>query len=126
MWLSDLQIVLPDRTIEHGALRIEGERIAEIIEGSAPPAAGDWIVQSHGLTAIPGIIDMHGDMLEGEVEPRPGARFPIDMAVLELDKRLAISGITTAYAAISFWDSAERAQQRSSLCSNSSRCICSR
>jgi alpha-D-ribose 1-methylphosphonate 5-triphosphate diphosphatase len=68
-------------------------------------------VQSHGLTAIPGIIDMHGDMLEGEVEPRPGALFPIDMAVLELDKRLAISGITTAYAAISFWDSAERAQQ---------------
>src|ERR1700752_4923856 len=98
MWLSDLQIVLPDRTIERGALRIEAQRIAEIVEGDTAHTAGERVVRGRGLTAIPGIIDMHGDMLEAEVEPRPGASFPIDMAVLELDKRLAANGITTAYA----------------------------
>jgi alpha-D-ribose 1-methylphosphonate 5-triphosphate diphosphatase len=113
MWLSDLQIVLPDRTLERGALRIEGACIAEIAEGPAPTAAGERIVQGQGLTAIPGIIDMHGDMLETEVEPRPGASFPMDLAVLELDKRLAASGITTAYAGISFWETVRREKQRS-------------
>src|SRR5262249_10801140 len=55
----------------------------------------------------------HGDMLEGEAEPRPGAEFPLDMAILELDKRLAANGITTAYAAISFWETVRRGKQRS-------------
>jgi len=113
MWLSDLQIVLPDRTLERGALRIEGACIAEIVEGAARPPAHELVVQGRGLTAIPGIIDMHGDMLEGEVEPRPGASFPIELAVLELDKRLAGSGITTAYAGISFWETVRREKKRS-------------
>src|SRR5262245_66650437 len=99
MWLHDLQIVLPNRTIE-GALRIEDQRIAEIVEGPAPRAAQARGVRCQGLIAIPGIIDMHGDMLEGEAEPRPGADFPLDMAIFELDKRLAASGITTADAAL--------------------------
>jgi alpha-D-ribose 1-methylphosphonate 5-triphosphate diphosphatase len=113
MWLRDLQIVLPDRTIERGALCIEDERIAAIVEGAAPQAAEVRGVPCRGLIAIPGIIDMHGDMLEGEAEPRPGADFPLDMAIIELDKRLAANGITTAYAAISFWETVRRGKQRS-------------
>jgi alpha-D-ribose 1-methylphosphonate 5-triphosphate diphosphatase len=42
-------------------------------------------------------------MLEREIEPRPESHFPIDMALLELDKRLASAGVTTAYAAVGFW-----------------------
>ncbi len=98
MWLSDLTIVLPDRILERGSLRIEGGRIAEIIEG--PAARPD--VRGHGLIALPGLIDMHGDMLEREISPRPGVEFPPDLALLELDKRLAAAGITTAFAAVSF------------------------
>jgi alpha-D-ribose 1-methylphosphonate 5-triphosphate diphosphatase len=98
MWLSDLRIVLPDRVLENGSILVQNGRIAEIIEGSAPDNAPSL----HGLIAIPGIIDLHGDMLERDVEPRPGARFPYELGLLELDKRLAASGITTAYAAISF------------------------
>ena len=98
MWLSDLRIVLPDRVLEQGSIRIEDGLITEIIEGSAPGS----IPSLRGLIAIPGIIDLHGDMLERDIEPRPGARFPNELGLLELDKRLAASGITTAYAAISF------------------------
>ncbi|HVU13244.1 MAG TPA: alpha-D-ribose 1-methylphosphonate 5-triphosphate diphosphatase [Phototrophicaceae bacterium] len=97
MWLSDLRLVLPERVLEPGSLRIEDGVIAEVIEGSVPNAPS-----LRGLTAIPGIVDLHGDMLERDVEPRPGARFPHDLGLLELDKRLAASGITTAFAAISF------------------------
>ncbi|NTU84380.1 MAG: alpha-D-ribose 1-methylphosphonate 5-triphosphate diphosphatase [Chloroflexales bacterium] len=104
MWLTDLQIALPDRLIERGAILIEDGYITRVVEGDAPPMRRGYVVHGEGLLLMPGMIDMHGDMLEGEVEPRPGAHFPMDMAVLELDKRLAACGITTAYAALSFWD----------------------
>lgn len=108
MWLSDLKIVLPDRVLERGSICIEGERIVAVVEGPARRAEGNWNLR--GLTALPGIIDMHGDMIEREIEPRPGVHLPFDMALAELDKRLAANGVTTAYAAISFaelWDKRE-------------------
>ncbi len=98
MWLSDFRLVLPDRVVESGSVRIEDGLIAEVIEGAAPDSA----VEGHGLTLIPGLIDLHGDMIEREVMPRPGAPFPIDLALFELDKRLAGAGITTAFASLSF------------------------
>ncbi|TCL67237.1 alpha-D-ribose 1-methylphosphonate 5-triphosphate diphosphatase [Rhizobium sp. BK251] len=98
MWLSDFEIVLRDRVIPRGAVRIENGLIAEVRE--APVASPD--IQGDGRLLLPGFIDMHGDMVEREVEPRPNARLPLELGVLELDKKLAISGITTAYAALSF------------------------
>ena len=98
MWLSDLQLVLPDGLLPCGSLRIEDGRIADIVEGPVHHAA----VYGGGLLAIPGLIDMHGDMLERDISPRPGAELPFAMALHELDKRLVATGITTAYAAISF------------------------
>jgi alpha-D-ribose 1-methylphosphonate 5-triphosphate diphosphatase len=98
MWLSDFQIVLPDGVLQRGSLRIEHGCIAEIVEGPVGAAA----VQGAGLLAIPGLIDMHGDMLERDISPRPGAELPFAMALYELDKRLVATGITTAYAAVSF------------------------
>jgi alpha-D-ribose 1-methylphosphonate 5-triphosphate diphosphatase len=103
MLLTDLRIVLPDDVIERGFLRLSAGLIAEVGAGDAPGDAGRR-VNGFGLTAIPGLIDLHGDMLEREIEPRPGAFFPVDMAIYELDKRTAASGVTTAYAALSFWD----------------------
>lgn len=103
MLLTNLRLVLEDSVIERGWLRVAGDRLAGLGEGDAPAERG-LRINGEGLTALPGIIDVHGDMLEREVEPRPGATFPIDMAVYELDKRLAAAGITTAYAALSFWD----------------------
>lgn len=110
-WLTNIQIVLPDAVLPRGAIEIDGELIGRVVEG-APPA-GAQIVNCDGLLALPGIIDMHGDMIEHEMEPRPGADFPLDMAIFELDKRLASCGVTTAYAAISFWETVRRERQRS-------------
>ena len=115
MWLTNLRVVLANEVIEQGSLRIEGGRIADIIEGAQPGTDETLLVNCDGLTAIPGIIDVHGDMLEKEIEPRPGARFPVQMALHEVDKRLAASGVTTAHATVSFneayvWPSLRTAQ----------------
>jgi alpha-D-ribose 1-methylphosphonate 5-triphosphate diphosphatase len=95
MWIADLRLVLPDRVVPRGAVRIEDGRIAEVVEeaGRGPAA---------NLTLMPGIVDLHGDMIEKEVEPRPDCAFPLDVAVANLDSRLAAAGVTTAYAGVSF------------------------
>ncbi len=98
MWLTDLKIVLPDRVMERGAVNIEDGRIAEIVEGDMRGRG----LSAIGLTLVPGVIDLHGDMLERDIEPRPNALFPVDMSLYELDKRLAGAGITTAFAAVAF------------------------
>ncbi|WP_426955013.1 alpha-D-ribose 1-methylphosphonate 5-triphosphate diphosphatase [Muricoccus radiodurans] len=98
MWIADLRLVLPDRVVPRGAVRIEDGHLAEVTEG---PARGP-AVSAGGLTLIPGIVDLHGDMIEKEVEPRPDCDFPLDVAVANLDARLAAAGVTTAYAGVSF------------------------
>lgn len=103
-WLNDVKLVLPDRVLPVAHLRIEGDKIAEILEGDGR--------QSARYTVLPGLIDLHGDMLERDIEPRPGARFPMEVALHELDKRLAATGITTAYAAVAFaWKKSELRKQ---------------
>jgi alpha-D-ribose 1-methylphosphonate 5-triphosphate diphosphatase len=106
MWLTNLRLVLPEVVLARGALLVEGDRIAEVVEGDAPGRSNGArrVVDCRGLTALPGVIDLHGDMVERELEPRPGAIFPAELAIHELDKRLAACGVTTAYAALSFWD----------------------
>lgn len=52
----------------------------------------------------PGFVDLHSDAVEKEIEPRPGAAFPMRNALLELDRKLAMAGITTMYHAVAFND----------------------
>ncbi|MBN2332436.1 MAG: alpha-D-ribose 1-methylphosphonate 5-triphosphate diphosphatase [Deltaproteobacteria bacterium] len=52
----------------------------------------------------PGFVDLHSDAIEKEIEPRPGARFPVQMAITELDRKLGMAGITTMFHAIGFND----------------------
>lgn len=98
MWLSDFRIVLADRVIENGALRIEDGIIVEIRETGVRGAD----IHGRGMILMPGMIDMHGDMIEREIEPRPNVRMPMEMGLRDLDVKLAISGVTTAYASLSF------------------------
>ena len=97
MWIKNLKLVLPEGILPRGSVSLEEGRIGSIVEGDVANA-----LDGRGLTAIPGLIDMHGDMLERELQPRPGSRFPFELALYELDKRLVGSGITTAYASTSF------------------------
>ena len=50
-----------------------------------------------GCLVLPGIVDVHGDAFERQIQPRPGVNFAIDVALLETDQQLVANGITTAY-----------------------------
>ena len=54
------------------------------------------------LKVAPGIVDLHSDAIEKEIEPRHGATFPVELAVAELDKKLSMAGVTTMFHAIGF------------------------
>lgn len=115
MWFSEGRVVLPEGILPRGSLRVEEGRIAEIIEGPAPSNVGSLRIDAAGMLMLPGLVDIHGDMLEREINPRPKAAIPIDLALHELDKRLVATGITTAYAAVSFaWHSEDslRSEER--------------
>ncbi|MBU3015033.1 alpha-D-ribose 1-methylphosphonate 5-triphosphate diphosphatase [Poseidonibacter lekithochrous] len=56
----------------------------------------------------PGIVDLHSDAIEKEIEPRHGATFPVSLALAELDKKLSMAGITTMFHAIGFEDNPKK------------------
>ena len=101
MWLSGARLVLPDRVLTEGSLRLEGERIAEVREGFVPSG-----MDLRGFTVVPGLVDLHGDSLERELEHRPGVRLPLELAIPSWELRQLAAGITTVYATVAFWEGA--------------------
>ncbi|MBP0636856.1 alpha-D-ribose 1-methylphosphonate 5-triphosphate diphosphatase [Cupriavidus sp. AcVe19-6a] len=99
-YLTHATLVLPDRVLHDSALLIEDGHIAAI-EPSAAPANAD-VIGLRGHTVMPGLIDVHCDAIEKEVEPRANVLFPLDFAVAQVDRRNAAAGITTPYHALSF------------------------
>tara|TARA_R110002095_G_scaffold10087_2_gene15230 strand:- start:847 stop:2004 length:1158 start_codon:yes stop_codon:yes gene_type:complete len=99
-YLTNGQIVLADQVLEQASLLIEDGIIAAI----NPESVADNVdtIDLAGRVLMPGMIDLHCDALEKEVEPRPGVHFPLDFAVAQADKRNATAGITTVYHAIAF------------------------
>lgn len=98
-YLTGARIVLADEVIEDGSLLIEDGVIRAI-----NPICPDHVKETSlsGQTLIPGIVDLHSDALEKEVEPRPGVFFPLELAVSQVDRRNAQAGVTSAFHAISF------------------------
>ena len=100
--VENATVVTPDTVLEHASVRVEEGRISEVRAG--PVANGAMRIDGSGKLLLPGFIDLHGDAIEKEIEPRPRTLFPIDYAIHELDKRLAACGVTTTYHSISFAD----------------------
>ena len=99
LYLTGARVVLADTVLEDGAVLIEDGIIAAINPESA---AGAETFNLAGKTLIPGMIDLHCDALEKEVEPRPNVHFPLDFACAQADKRNAAAGVTTVFHALSF------------------------
>lgn len=100
LYLTHARIVSPDHVLEDAALLIESGRIQAIAPESRPEHAREINLQ--GCLLLPGLIDLHCDALEKEIEPRPGVYFPVDFAVQNADRRNAMAGITTVFHALSF------------------------
>jgi alpha-D-ribose 1-methylphosphonate 5-triphosphate diphosphatase len=93
--------VLTNEGLRHSALvtaHDDNERSTILPFGAIH--APDLAIDATGLLVLPGIIDIHGDAFERQIEPRPGVQFPLDIALTETDRQLAANGITTAYHGI--------------------------
>lgn len=56
-----------------------------IVEVAPYGTAGEAVDLGDRLVAH-GFVDLHSDAVEKEIEPRPGASFPIENGLIELDK----------------------------------------
>jgi alpha-D-ribose 1-methylphosphonate 5-triphosphate diphosphatase len=91
------QVILNGGALEHVDVLVEDGSIAAL------DPTGDWpdalTIDAAGKLVAPGIVDVHGDSFETQVQPRPKARFPLDLALRETARQFAMNGITTAYLA---------------------------
>ncbi|MDI3511849.1 MAG: alpha-D-ribose 1-methylphosphonate 5-triphosphate diphosphatase [Betaproteobacteria bacterium] len=97
--LTHARVVFPTEVRDNVAILIEGDTITAIDPASS---AGATEIDLRGRTLMPGLIDLHCDAMEKEVEPRPGVHFPLEFACAQADKRNATAGVTTVYHALSF------------------------
>jgi alpha-D-ribose 1-methylphosphonate 5-triphosphate diphosphatase len=69
-------------------------------------AAGDaHTLDARGLLVLPGIVDIHGDGFERQLQPRPGVGFPAPLALEDTERQLLANGITTAFHGVTLsWE----------------------
>jgi alpha-D-ribose 1-methylphosphonate 5-triphosphate diphosphatase len=98
--LTNARIVLRDRVI-HGTVVVRDGLIADISEGNSDaPGARDL----DGDVLMPGIVDVHTDNLERQVQPRTMARWPSRSALVAHDAQCAVAGVTTVFDALCLGD----------------------
>lgn len=81
MQIRNARVLMPDGTVDDADLTVEGDQIAAI-----GAVSSGRVVEARGLLLLPGIIDLHGDAFERQLMPRPGVRFPTDLALIETDR----------------------------------------
>jgi alpha-D-ribose 1-methylphosphonate 5-triphosphate diphosphatase len=101
--IVNARVVTPSAVLEQSEVTVVDGKIETVGD------CHEWhhnlpCIDCRGRTLLPGMIDMHSDAIEKEVEPRPGSFLPMEVAILELDRKLAAAGITTMYHSLSFVD----------------------
>lgn len=89
--------VLVDGAFTEGDVHVAGGVIAASGAGAA--------IDARGLYVLPGIVDIHGDAFERQIQPRPGVGFPMDLALAETERQLLANGVTTAFHGVTLsWE----------------------
>jgi len=98
--LTNALLVLPNEVLL-GTVLLRGRDIIDVQPGrSHVPGAQDL----GGDHLIPGIVDVHTDNLERQVQPRATARWPSRSAMLAHDSQTASAGVTTVLDALCLGD----------------------
>lgn len=98
--LTNARLVLPDAVIT-GTLAIEGATIGAVEPG---PSRLSGAIDCGGDLLLPGLIDLHTDNLERQVQPRPGTRWPSRSALVAHDAQSVAAGVTTVFDALCVGD----------------------
>lgn len=98
--LTNAILVLPEETLP-GTMVIRGGTIAEVQPGRSHVATARDLEGDH---LIPGVVDVHTDNLERQVQPRQNARWPSRSAMIAHDAQCAAAGVTTVFDALCLGD----------------------
>ncbi len=99
--ITNAAVVLADRVLPRATVIVRDGLIAEIAEGGSR-AAGREVIDADGAHLLPGVVDLHNDNLEFEINPRSSANLPLPFALATMERRLAAAGVTTEFHAVSF------------------------
>ncbi|MCH8617819.1 alpha-D-ribose 1-methylphosphonate 5-triphosphate diphosphatase [Undibacterium sp. TS12] len=70
------------------------------------------VFDAEGLLVLPGLVDIHGDAFERQLQPRPATSFAYDIAFADTDRQLITNGITTACHGLTFsWEGGLRGRE---------------
>ena len=100
MILTNAHLVLANETVL-GTLVLDGECIVDVQPGISHAAGA---VDMAGDTLMPGVVDVHTDNLERQVQPRSNARWPSRSAMMAHDAQCAAAGVTTVLDALCLGD----------------------
>ena len=88
-----------------------GARI-DYVGGPVKSGSEGAMFDAQGLLVLPGIVDLHGDAFERQIQPRPDTRFAHDIALADTDRQLAANGITTACHGLAYsWEGGLRGRE---------------
>lgn len=101
--ITNAQAVLKDGILPNASLIIKDGIIDRILADADPSLfSGIKLCDAAGMMVLPGMIDIHSDAIEKEIEPRPDTRFPLELAIAQLEKRLVSQGFTSVFHSLSF------------------------
>lgn len=100
--ITGARVVLPEGILDNGEVGIDAGRVMEVGPAGTLQGRYDNVIDADGGYVMPGIIDLHNDSLEVEINPRPETSLPPSFALANLGRRLLFSGVTTEFHAISF------------------------
>ena len=98
--LTHARLVLRDCVME-GTVVLRDGVIDEVSPGRSNAASA---IDLDGDFLLPGIVDLHTDNLERQVQPRLNARWPSRSAMMAHDAQCAAAGVTTVFDALCLGD----------------------
>jgi alpha-D-ribose 1-methylphosphonate 5-triphosphate diphosphatase len=105
MRITGGQVLLPEGEQTTDVLLVDGRIAAIGGDARDGDARGGRTFDARGLLVLPGIVDIHGDAFERQLQPRPGVDFPPDLALADTEAQLLANGITTAFHGITLsWE----------------------
>lgn len=105
--IRDGTVLLADGSQPRTAIGVQDGRIASL----GGPADGRRF-DARGLWVLPGIVDLHGDAFERQLQPRPGVDFDVGVALRDTEAQLLANGVTTAMHAVTLsWEPGLRSPQ---------------
>jgi alpha-D-ribose 1-methylphosphonate 5-triphosphate diphosphatase len=101
--LQGVRALVGTEWVDEATVLIDDGKIVSVDQAAVPAGAtvNDW----RGCLALPGIVDIHGDAVERAIAPRPSSTFSVPAALVDNDRVMLASGITTAF--LSLTDSPE-------------------